>query len=71
MRGYIKEEHTNKKCTVCGKNGLLKNRKCTQCHEVVVFKIFKRWFMGFVEQERHRNMSQEEFDNDKLLGGGK
>jgi len=62
MRGYVKEEHTKGKCIVCGINGALKNGKCLECHDKAVYPIFKRWFMGFIQQEKERNMSQEEFD---------
>ena len=68
MRGYISKEYTKGKCTECGKYSDKRlNKKCPKCHWLAVYPIFKRWFMGFVEQERHKNMSQEEKDKfDKI-----
>jgi len=50
MRGYMSEEYGVGKCTVCGKNGLLMNGKCPKCHDIAVWKIFKRMFTPFIEE---------------------
>ena len=63
MRGYVKEEHTKGKCSVCGKYSNRRlNKKCKKCHDQAVYPIFKRMFAPFIQQEKERNMSQEEYD---------
>ena len=63
MRGYPDEEYTKGKCISCGKYSdkrILK--KCPDCRWLVMLPTWRRLFTPFIEQERYRNMSQEEKD---------